>query len=211
MKSNRYFSLFAVALLILQVLLMLVTWVVNAAAPQLPLRPILSYEGLRWLFGTFVDNLSSPLSVWLLLLSIAYGALEGSGLLGACRTLCSWGKLQFRQLLGLRLVVFELVVFVAVAVLLTCIPHAILLSVTGHLFPSSFSRGLVPMVSAMLIILSLSYGTASGTFNTLERAYETCVGGLQRVAWLLPVYILLVELFYSILFVFSLPSPFGNV
>ncbi len=208
MKSNRFFSRLAAALLVLQVVLILVTWVVNAAAPQLPLRPILSFGGLRWLFGTFVDNLSSPLTLWLLLLSMAYGTLEGSGLLKACRTLCVWGKLQFRQMLGLRLVVFELVVFIAVAVLLTCVPHAILLSVTGHLFPSSFSRGFVPMLSAMLIILSLSYGVASGTFNTLERAYESCVGGLQKVAYVLPVYILFVELYYSVLFVFSLSSPF---
>lgn len=209
MKNNWLFSRIALVLLVAQVLLMLLTWVVNAAAPQLPLRPILSPEGLRWLFGCFVDNLSSPLSVWLLLLFMAYGALHNSGLLRAVRTLFSLGKLQFRQLLGLRLVAFEVVVFLLVTVLLTCIPHALLLSVTGHLFPSSFSHGLIPMLAAMLIILSLSYGAASGTIDTLDRAYESCVIGLRWLAHLLPIYVLATELLYSVVFIFRIDIGFA--
>ncbi len=202
--NNRVLSRIALGILIAQLVLMLFSWVVNAAAPQLPLRPIFSHEGLRWLFGRFVDNLSSPLSVWLLLLSMAYGSLQNSGLLKAVRTLFSLGKLQFRQQLGLRLVAFEVVMFVLVAVLLTSIPHAILLSVTGHLFPSSFSQGLIPMLAAMLIILSLSYGAASGAVDNLERAYESCVVGLRWIANLLPVYVLATELFYSVVFIFHI-------
>lgn len=188
----------------MQLAVMLFSWVLNAAAPQLHIRPILSPEGLRWLFGSFVDNLSSPLTIWLVLIAMAWGALKTSGLLKTFVDLSHPSRLSFRQTLGLWLVLFELAAFVAVTLLLTAVPHALLLSVTGHLFPSSFSRGLLPMLAAMSLILSLSYGAACGKLDTLGKAYDACVCGLGQWAVLLPIYILATELYCSIAFVFYL-------
>ena len=204
MKNSRFFSALGLAILCLQAGVMLVSWVVNAADPQLHIRPILSAEGLRWLFGSFVDNLASPLTVWLILIAMAWGALEASGLLKAVYGLQRPSRLSFRQALGLWLVLFEVAAFVAVSLLLTAVPHALLLSITGHLFPSSFSRGLLPMLAAMALILSLSYGAASGTLDTLGKAYEACLFGFRKWAVLWPIYILATELICSIMFVFYL-------
>lgn len=204
MKYSRLFSAIGLAILCLQAGVMLISWVVNAAAPQLHIRPIFSAEGLRWLFGSFVDNLASPLTVWLILIAMAWGALEASGLLKAVWGLSRPSCLSFRQTMGLWLVLFEVAAFVAVTLLLTAVPHALLLSITGHLFPSSFSRGLLPMLAAMALILSLSYGAASGTLDTLGKAYEACLFGFRKWAVLWPIYILATELICSIMFVFYL-------
>ena len=202
MKTNRFLGRLALAIVAAQLLLMLVTWVVTAALPQLPVRSLLSAEALRWLFGQFTSNLLSPILVWLLLALMAAGTVRASGFGSAVVTLFSRRSLLFRQTLGLWLVAFELLAFVVVTLLLTCVPHAILLSVTGHLFPSSFSRGLLPMLAAMLIVMSLSYGVASGTLSTLGHVHAPRTQGLRRMAVYMPVYILLVQFYYSLAFVF---------
>ena len=85
MKNSHTFSRicgYAMFLLILaQIALVLVSWLITAAMPDVFPRSLLSPEGIRWFFGTFTANLQSPWLVWLLLISIAWGTLRASGLL----------------------------------------------------------------------------------------------------------------------------------
>ena len=57
-------------------------------------------------------------------------------------------KFHYRETVGLRIALVEFIVYVIVMILLTAIPHAILLSVTGQLFPSSFSSSFIPLIIA---------------------------------------------------------------
>ena len=143
MKSRRVQHFLAVMMLLLlvsQLLVILGSWLITAAQPNLPLRSLLSSEGIRWFFGQFSNNLSSPILVWLLVATMGYGCLTSSGLLQLKR------PLDFRQWLALRIVMLELAVFLAVLTLLTLLPHAVLLNIDGHLFPSSFQFALWPLV-----------------------------------------------------------------
>ena len=85
MKNSHTFSKicgYAMFLLILaQIVLVLASWLITAAMPDVFPRSLLSPEGIRWFFGTFTANLQSPWLVWLLLISIAWGTLRASGLL----------------------------------------------------------------------------------------------------------------------------------
>ena len=110
---------------------MLVSWLFSAAYPTSGVRSLLSAEGLRWLMGHFSDLLATPLLVWIVLCSIAWGCLSRSCLLHR-PTNYRERRAQFMALLLLGIIV-------GVMVLLTAIPHAVLLSAVGGLWPSPFS------------------------------------------------------------------------
>ena len=69
MKNSHTFSRicgYAMFLLILaQIVLVLASWLITAAMPDVFPRSLLSPEGIRWFFGTFTANLQSPWLVWL--------------------------------------------------------------------------------------------------------------------------------------------------
>ena len=193
-KQTVYLS---IGLLVAEVVLILVSWLVTAAVPEPPMRSLISSEGIRWLFGSIADNLLSPLMVWLLLGSMATGAVQSSGLAGLCR------PLTYRQRFALRVVMLEVAVAVVALLLLTMIPHAVLLSVTGHLFPSSFSDSFVSIFCLLVMVIALSYAFLAGTITKLPDAIDVLTDGIGRYAWLWPLYILGAELLASIRFVFE--------
>ena len=192
---KKYLPHIALGLFAAQLLLMLVSWLLSAAFPTSGYHSLLSSEGLRWFLGHFVDRLSTPLLVWLVLLSLAYGVLRHSGLL-------HYGR-SFRERQALLMTLLFLVVIVAVIVLLSAVPHAVLLSATGRLFPSPFSQSLVPVVAFSVTLLSAFYGMVSGNLETLPRVYDALLDGIRRAAPLLLFYILLMQIYESLCYVFQ--------
>ena len=161
-----------------QLALILLSWLITAAFPELPIRSLLSSEGVRWFFGSFTANQLTPLLAWFITAAMAVGACVRSRLWAAFCTKMSGllhrrdstdGRqgLHYRERIGLRLALAEFMVYVVIMLLLTVVPHAILLSVTGELFPSAFSSSLIPSLSFVLIVMSLSYGVASGTVDSV--------------------------------------------
>jgi len=191
------------ALAVMQILLVLVSWIINSASPELPVRSLLSSEGIRWFFGHFTENMATPLLVWILLLSISYGMFASCGLKEVFKALCLNKKLMSRQRFSLWLVFFMFIIYMCVIVALTCIPNAILLSATGHLFPGSFSKSIVPVVAFGIMIFSLIYGTVSGTMTSLTDILRAMKNGIIRIRSLLIIYILAAQFYFSLLFVFS--------
>ena len=196
--KNKILTLSALTLCIVQMLVILVSWLITAAMPDAPLRSLLSSEGIRWFFGHLTENQLTPLLAWMLFIVIAYGAMRKSGLLHAVRVM---GKVDFRQKFALRIVIFEVILFLCVLLLLTSVPHAILLSVTGNLFPSSFSQSLIPCLSFACVVFSISYGVISGSFHSLSDVFKSFTSQIPALAPLLIVYILAAQLFYSLKFI----------
>lgn len=197
MKPNIYRLLPVAAgvLVLAQLLLMLVSWIWSAAVPASGVRSMLSSEGIRWFFGHFAEMLATPLLVWILLLAAAYGCVVSSGLLR--------GQRAYRAQRARVVTMLFAVIYVGVVLLMTVVPHAVLLSADGSLWPSPFSSSLVPLVSFGIMAAALIYGTVSGSFLTLGHAVQSLVRGLQSVAPLLLLYILLAQLYYSLSFVFQ--------
>ena len=196
-----------------QLALILLSWLITAAFPELPIRSLLSSEGVRWFFGSFTANQLTPLLAWFITAAMAVGACVRSRLWAAfCTKMsgllhrrgCTDGRqgLHYRERIGLRLVLAEFMVYVVIMLLLTVVPHAILLSVTGELFPSAFSSSLIPSLSFVLIVMSLSYGVASGTVDSVARMHRVLVGGLEAGARIVPAYVIGVQLYMSLLYVF---------
>ena len=188
-------------LLVSQLALILLSWLVTAAFPELPMRSILSSEGIRWFFGSFVSNQLSPLLIYFIMAVMAVGACVRSRLYDALRETLSntrsslttssnhQHKVHYREKVGLRIALVEFIVYVIIMVLLTAIPHAILLSVTGQLFPSSYSSSFIPSLSLIIIIMSLTYGVASGTIDSVAKMHKVLVGGLEVGSRLVPTYV----------------------
>lgn len=196
-----------------QLALILLSWLITAAFPELPIRSLLSSEGVRWFFGSFTANQLTPLLAWFITAAMAVGACVRSRLWAAFCTKMSGllhrrdstdGRqgLHYRERIGLRLALAEFMVYVIIMLLLTVVPHAILLSVTGELFPSAFSSSLIPSLSFVLIVMSLSYGVASGTVDSVARMHRVLVGGLEVGARIVPAYVIGVQLYMSLLYVF---------
>ena len=203
-------------LLVAQLALILLSWLVTAAFPELPMRSVLSSEGIRWFFGSFVSNQLSPLLIYFIMAVMAVGACVRSRLYDALRETLSntrsslttssnhQHKVHYREKVGLRITLVEFIVYVIIMILLTAIPHAILLSVTGQLFPSSFSSSFIPSLSLIIIIMSLTYGVASGTIDSVAKMHKVLVGGLEVGSRLVPSYVVGIQLYMSIRYVFIL-------
>ena len=196
-----------------QLALILLSWLITAAFPELPIRSLLSSEGVRWFFGSFTANQLTPLLAWFITAAMAVGACVRSRLWAAFCTKMSGllhrrdstdGRqgLHYRERIGLRLALAEFMVYVVIMLLLTVVPHAILLSVTGELFPSAFSSSLIPSLSFVFIVMSLSYGVASGTEDSVARMHRVLVGGLEAGVRIVPAYVIGVQLYMSLLYVF---------
>lgn len=188
----KLFGISTLVLVVLQLLLVLVSWLVTAAATFPIIHSLLSAEGVRWFVGHLTFNLQSPVLVWIILVAIASGTIYHAWLAHSIAPSRS----------ALHAVVVELVVFVVVLLLLSVTPHALLLSVTGSLFPSSFSDGLLPMLCFMATVCSLTYCVFTRQVRTIGEAYAILCTGLRWAVVVIPFYIVASQLFHSLLYVF---------
>ena len=199
----KWISRIAAALFFAEMVLILVSWIVTAAKPEIGMRSLLSEEGVRWLFGHFTSNLLTPLLGWLLFGAMTYGAVRCSGIVAPLRNLRSAYRSSYRQRFALQVVAVEVIVAVII-ILLTLVPHAPLLSVTGSLFPSSFSHSIVPLLCFCTTLFALTYGAFSGSFTSLTDMFRALYAGIVSAAPLFVVYVFAAELYFSLLFVFGL-------
>ena len=115
MKRLYYHLILALA--VAEVVLVLVSWLLSATLTE-GVTSLLSSEGMRWFFGSFVSMLVSKWLVWLLLLSMAGGCLWQSGLLHISLN-------GYRERIAFRTTVVLFLLYVLVIVALTAVPHAL--------------------------------------------------------------------------------------
>ena len=180
---------------VLQVLLVLASWLVSAVMPDTSMRSLLSPEGIRWFFGHFTDNMAQPLLVWIVLLYVAFNAYRRAGIQHAMSLLLKGERLMLRQRSALWLVLIVVGAIVAVIMMLIVLPNPLLASVTGSLFPSSFSSALIPILAFILFIGSVTYAMATGQFRKFRKPYQS-----RFALWLL-LYILFMQFYQSLRFV----------
>lgn len=188
----------AVTLFVAEILLCLVSWIVSVLSPDSGVRSVFSGEGLRWLMSGYSSFVASPPLAWLLLLAMAVGTGRRSGigrLFAPCR------RLLYRERIASVSALFVAVVYAAVVVVLSCIPHAVLLSATGRLFPSPFSAALVPVLCFGVFAVSVAYGVVSGAFVSVTGVYRSLVFGIVKASPLFLFYLLLTQLYYTFDFV----------
>ena len=190
---KRSLPYIALTLAVGELLLVLGSWILSAALPMSGIRSMLSGEGIRFFLGHFADLLATPLLVWLLLLAMAYGVVLRSGIFSGSRS--------FRSSRARLIALLFAVAYLAVVLLMTLVPHAVLLSASGTLWPSPFSASLVPLIAFGLAMVAAVYGIVAGTITSLADIYDSFVDGLRRAAALLPICLLLVLICESLYFI----------
>lgn len=187
-----------------ELFLVVVSWIVSSVLPGSSVRSMLGSEGIRWFFGSFTENLLNPVLAWIILLGIGLGVFSRVGLTGAVRRSFSGIRLEFKERVGLVLAVFELLVSIIAMLLLCFMPHAILLSVTGDLFPSSFSRSAIAVVAFMLLLTGSTFGAVTGRIRNVVEWFGMMAGGISAVAPFVVAWLFVCQLAYSLCFVFSI-------
>ena len=200
-ESVRGLGVIIFSLLVAELALILLSWILSAAGVE-GVRSLLSGEGVRWFVGDISRMVASPLLAWLLLLMIAVGAFLRSGLTSL------WHEdrsriLSYRDRTAFRVALVLLVAYVIAILLLTVVPHAVLLSASGSLFPSPFSRSLIPFVAFGITLVSIAFGMVSGRMQSLSDVLDALCFGIRRFAPLLILYIFCIQLYQSLRFVFS--------
>lgn len=194
---NKLFAGIALALFMLEALLCFVSWIVAALNPESGVRSIFSGEGVRWLLGEYSDVVATPVMSWILCMSMAWGTVRGCGILQWRRQ----RRLAYRERIAVHAAAFVALACIFVLFMLAAMPHAVLLSATGELFPSPFSSAIVPVVSFCVAMVSVVFGIVSSNISSVLDVYKSLVFGIERAAPLFVIYVLLIHLYYTFIFV----------
>jgi aminobenzoyl-glutamate transport protein len=198
-KYHQRLGTLCLAVVTAETLLVILSWLLSALRVE-GVRSLLSSEGIRWFFSSFNDLVASPVLVWLLLLMCALGCLQKSGVISI------FGRpkaMNFRDRLALYVAIAFLLIYGVIIILLTLMPHAILLSATGHLFPSAFSRSLVPIIAFGICIFSVSFGLMAGVMRNISDILQALSFGIAKGAPLIVFYLFAVQLVGCLRFVFG--------
>ena len=195
---NLNIAFITCSLLLLQIMVVILSWMIKTIYPEFNGRSLLSGEGVRWFLGNFTNNFASNILVWIILIGLSWGAIRASNILQVFKRSHT---LSYRERLGFRVVLIEIMIWVIVIVLLSFIPHAAMLSITGQLFPSSFSKSIVPLIAFIALFSSITYGLIIGRLRKGNLIIEALSNGIKQIAPYIIIYIILVQLIYSIKFV----------
>ena len=198
-KYHQRLGSLCLVVVIAETLLVILSWLLSALRVE-GVRSLLSSEGIRWIFNSFKNLIASPVLVWLLLLMCAFGCLQKS------RVTAVFGRtktINFRDRLALYVAIAFLLIYGIIIILLTLMPHAILLSATGHLFPSAFSRSLVPIVAFGICIFCVSFGLMAGVMRNVSDILQALSFGIAKGAPLVVFYLFAVQLVGCLHFVFG--------
>ena len=186
------------SLLLLQIMVVILSWMIKTIYPEFNGRSLLSGEGVRWFLGNFTNNVASNILVWIILIGLSWGVIRASNILQVFKRSHT---LSYRERLGFRVVLIEIIIWFTVIALLSFIPHAAMLSITGQLFPSSFSKSIVPLITFIALFSSITYGLIIGKLRKGNLIIEALSNGIKQIAPYIIIYIILIQLIYSIKFV----------
>ena len=195
---NLNIAFITCSLLLLQIMVVILSWMIKTIYPEFNGRSLLSGEGVRWFLGNFTNNVASNILVWIILIGLSWGAIRASNILQVFKRSHT---LSYRERLGFRIVLIEIMIWFIVIVLLSFIPHAAMLSITGQLFPSSFSKSIVPLIAFITLFSSITYGLIIGRLRKGNLIIEALSNGIKQIAPYVIIYIILIQLIYSIKFV----------
>ena len=195
---NLNITFITCSLLLFQIMVVILSWMIKTIYPDFNGRSLLSGEGVRWFLGNFTNNVASNILVWIILIGLSWGSIRASNILQVFKRSHT---LSYRERLGFRVVLIEIMIWVIVIVLLSFIPHAAMLSITGQLFPSSFSKSIVPLIAFIALFSSITYGLIIRRLRKGNLIIEALSNGIKQIAPYIIIYIILVQLIYSIKFV----------
>lgn len=196
--------------MVAQATIVLASWILSSMYPESGVISMLTSESVRWFVGNCARIVATPLLTYLLLVGMTYGMVRCSGVLatlhksGTDTKPAATGNEFFKTFshrLGIRVASVVFAIFVISVLLLTCLPHAVLLNSHGSIINSSFSRGLIPMLCFGISLASAVYGICSSNINSFESFANAFTYGISRISPLLLLYALSAQLYFMVLYI----------
>lgn len=200
---NKVAHIILLAEILLHFLLVISSLVISSAG--YPVNNILSPEGIRWSFLNAVPNVLNKSLVYLIGFFMAWGAFKRSGFSTALLRLFTGlrgAPFSYRQRRALWFALSLTLFFVVLLLLLVLFPHGVLVSVTGRLYPSPFSQGIVPACMVLLVLISLTYGVIGNTLRTFHEVVAASYSGLGEYAGWILVYIIGAQFYACLMYIF---------
>lgn len=173
-------------LLFCEAMLFPLSWIISTAWQDSGVVSLLSPDGIRWFIGSHAKLLATPYIIWIILIGISAGILQGSKLT------------KPKKGFALQFTILVFLLQLAAIILLAFTPHAVLLSATGRLLGSSFSAGAIPMLCFVTCTCAITYGTLDSRYTTLRQLYLAALNGISMATPYILLYILVAQLYFSI-------------
>ena len=200
-KIEKFIPYVAVSLIVIEVLLIIGSWIVSSLFPASVTRSILSSEGIRWLLGKCTENFCTPLLVWIIMLAMSIGIVLRCGIFANSSSVEKKESKPFRTRIALMLILAEVIVMTIIMILLAAIPHAILLNVEGNLYPSSFSKFIIPLAALIICICATTYGVTTSCFHSVKQWFDALCYGISKSSIILVFYFIIIQIYYTIRFI----------
>lgn len=217
MKSNVIVSILSMTLLVAEVVVVLISWIGSVLMPEMGITSLLSSEGVRWFIGSFSSIIATPLLVNLLLVGMTVGMIRGSGIINGIRqqwtvkgTTAQTSEIsdtaftRYTERLALQAALVLIIVFVVVVLMLTFLPHAVLLNADGDILHSSISRGFVPIACFGLSLSSAVYGLITSRLSLKHTFAQAFTNGISAASPYILLYILSAQLYLTVAHVLNI-------
>jgi p-aminobenzoyl-glutamate transporter AbgT len=199
MNKSKIFVLSTISLCVLQVLIILLSWIISAIFPAHGFHSLLSDSGIRWLLSRYINNGYSDFLIWFLFCSSFIGTFIWSKL---PKKIISFKSCDYNERFAIRVFFCELAIGIFICLLLALYPHSSLLGITGKLFPGPFIMGISFILGITILGGSVTFLMLSGKLKTYEDASKALLFGIKAVAPLVVIFFLLKETLEMIRFVF---------
>lgn len=188
------FSYVWLLLLIAEAALVFVSWLLSTMMTD-GVRSLLSAEGIRWFVGDYLNIVSHRSVICIILFFMSIWVFY--------KTKMSMSSQNFREYFAFRVAVIVLLLYIGVFVALTVMPHAILLSATGELYNSPFSRAIVPAAFFGLLLLSAVYRLVLKGTASINELFWDVTQGISISAPILIIWMVFLHLYASYHYVFG--------
>lgn len=173
-----------------------------------PLQNIFSDEGIRWFYAHLNESLTTPLLAFVFPVTMLCGAVARSGLGRLLKDLCRIRgervRITYRQKTALGISATFFTVYFATALLCVLTPHAVLLSATGHIYPSPFAHGILPVTALGVQLTAMIYANLSNHLHGLGEILSVVYWGIQRYAVWIFITLLTAQLIHTVMYIFNL-------
>lgn len=190
---------------IAEVFIIFLSWMLCTVYPEIQIRSLLSDEGIRWLFGHITENVSGAIIIYIIMIGMACGAIKRSGFIEHLNRLAKHKEeMDYRDKMAFIAIGAELAIYILSMALLAFTPHAILLSATGNLYPSSFSVSIIPSLCSIICLMMWTFAFFTKRMTSIYNCISSLVDGIKAFAPIIVAYIFICQLIQTLYFIFSI-------
>ena len=203
-KVEKIYSYAVIVLVITFFAAVIFSWINSMITPETSLRTVLSNEGLRNLFGKLPFKLVNTPLLWLVLSSFAVGITVESKIISGIKQVFKQRNAPYKVRFALKIVAFQILVYLIIACLLILLPNAVLLNVEGEIGLKEILYTFVPTTALAITLCSITYSLLLGTIKSVSKIIISFGKGLQLFAPLFIIYILFLTNLYTIIYILAL-------